>query len=165
MSTFLHYVHCKDALLDCSAPGGERCESLTWVDEITHLIWLLRERRRLFNRRRWNYFIAVLLHPTNDYGCNYIYMPLSELFSTMGPSWWLSDTWQQCVITLLGRIRTQFPRSISLYHLCDIYIRIMFHKAMFRLKAVSLSSQYCFKIDWYRVQVLCITFIDQLRPV
>ena len=34
MSTFLHYVHCKDALLDCSAPGGEKCESLTWVDEI-----------------------------------------------------------------------------------------------------------------------------------
>ena len=34
MSTFLHYVHCKDALLDCSAPDGERCESLTWVDEI-----------------------------------------------------------------------------------------------------------------------------------
>ena len=34
MSTFLHYVHCKDALRDCSAPGGERCESLTWVDEI-----------------------------------------------------------------------------------------------------------------------------------
>ena len=38
MSTFLHYVHCKDALLDCSAPGGERCESLTWVDEIAR-IW------------------------------------------------------------------------------------------------------------------------------
>ena len=36
MSTFLHYVLCKDALLDCSAPGGERCESLTWVDEIVH---------------------------------------------------------------------------------------------------------------------------------
>ena len=36
MSTFLHYVHCKDALLDCSAPGGERYESLTWVDEIPH---------------------------------------------------------------------------------------------------------------------------------
>ena len=34
MSTFLHYVHCTDALLDCSAPGGERCESLTWFDEI-----------------------------------------------------------------------------------------------------------------------------------
>ena len=34
MNTFLHYIHCKDALLDCSAPGGERCESLTWVDEI-----------------------------------------------------------------------------------------------------------------------------------
>ena len=34
MSTFLHYVHCKDALLDCSAFGGERCELLTWVDEI-----------------------------------------------------------------------------------------------------------------------------------
>ena len=34
MSTFLHCVHCKDALLDCSASGGERCESLTWVNEI-----------------------------------------------------------------------------------------------------------------------------------
>ena len=34
MSTFLHYVRCKDALLDCSAPGGERFESLTGVDEI-----------------------------------------------------------------------------------------------------------------------------------
>ena len=34
LSTFLHYVRCKDALLDRSAPGGERCESLTWVDEI-----------------------------------------------------------------------------------------------------------------------------------
>ena len=31
MSTFLH---CKDALLDCSGRGGERCESLTRVDEI-----------------------------------------------------------------------------------------------------------------------------------
>ena len=39
MSTFLHYVHCKDALLDCSAPGGERCESLTRVDEISW-VWL-----------------------------------------------------------------------------------------------------------------------------
>ena len=39
MSTFLHYVHCKDALLDCSAPGGERCESLTWVDEILREAW------------------------------------------------------------------------------------------------------------------------------
>ena len=38
MSTFLHYVRCKDALLDCSAPGGERCESLTWVDEINESI-------------------------------------------------------------------------------------------------------------------------------
>ena len=37
MRTFLHYVHCKDALLDCSAPGGERCESLTWVDEIAQM--------------------------------------------------------------------------------------------------------------------------------
>ena len=46
MSTFLHYVRCKDALLDCSAPGGERCESLTWVDEIykvcnnSSMLWL-----------------------------------------------------------------------------------------------------------------------------
>ena len=38
MNTFLHYVRCKDALLDCSAPGGERCESLTWVDEITDIV-------------------------------------------------------------------------------------------------------------------------------
>ena len=38
MSTFLHYVRCKDALLDCSAPGGERCESLTGVDEITKAV-------------------------------------------------------------------------------------------------------------------------------
>ena len=38
MSTFLHYVHCKDALLDCSAPGGEMCESLTWVDEIRPIL-------------------------------------------------------------------------------------------------------------------------------
>ena len=37
MSTFLHYIRCKDALLDCSAPGGERCESLTGVDEITSI--------------------------------------------------------------------------------------------------------------------------------
>ena len=36
MSTFLHYDRCKDALLDCSAPGGERCESLTWVDETSY---------------------------------------------------------------------------------------------------------------------------------
>ena len=34
ISTFLHYVRCKDALIDCSAPGGERCESLTGVDKI-----------------------------------------------------------------------------------------------------------------------------------
>ena len=40
MSTFLHYVHCKDALLDCSAPGGERCESLTRVDEISMTIMM-----------------------------------------------------------------------------------------------------------------------------
>ena len=42
MSTFLHYVRCKDALLDCSAPGGERCESLTWVDEISPCLLNLR---------------------------------------------------------------------------------------------------------------------------
>ena len=46
MSTFLHYVRCKDAPLDCSAPGGERCESLTGVDEIIHplcrkVVWSL----------------------------------------------------------------------------------------------------------------------------
>ena len=41
MSTLLHYVHCKDALLDCSAPGGERCKSLTRVDEILLKYWYL----------------------------------------------------------------------------------------------------------------------------
>ena len=46
MSTFLHYVRCKDALLDCSAPGGERCKSLTWVDEITFVKIQKKERRR-----------------------------------------------------------------------------------------------------------------------
>ena len=41
MSTFLHYVRCKDALLDCSAPGGERCESLTGVDSpVEYAHWL-----------------------------------------------------------------------------------------------------------------------------
>ena len=41
LSTFLHYVCCKDALLDCSAPGGERYESLTRVDEIQnpYYVW------------------------------------------------------------------------------------------------------------------------------
>ena len=34
LSIFLHYLRCKDAPLDCSAPGGEKCESLTRVDEI-----------------------------------------------------------------------------------------------------------------------------------
>ena len=43
MSTFLHYVHCKDALIDCSATGGERCESLTWFDEIAVLSVLTHE--------------------------------------------------------------------------------------------------------------------------
>ena len=47
MSTFLHYVHCKDALLDCSAPGGERCESLTWVDEIGTVLLTYRMHRHL----------------------------------------------------------------------------------------------------------------------
>ena len=49
MSTFLHYVHCKDALFDCSAPGGERCESLTWVDEITSLFTNRYQRRKDFS--------------------------------------------------------------------------------------------------------------------
>ena len=33
MSTLFHYFHCKDTLLDCSVPGGERCESLNPVDQ------------------------------------------------------------------------------------------------------------------------------------
>ena len=47
MSTFHHYVRCKDALLDCSAPGGERCESLTWVDEIA---WCCQETNHCPNQ-------------------------------------------------------------------------------------------------------------------
>ena len=50
MSTFLHYFHCKDAPLGCSAPGGERCESLTWVDEILLNIYCF----------IWNYFVTCL---------------------------------------------------------------------------------------------------------
>ena len=61
MSTFLHYVRCKDALLDCSAPGGERCESLTGVDEITCIISTLPNNnkptwdlmRRMGTWRQW----------------------------------------------------------------------------------------------------------------
>ena len=45
MSTFRHYVRCKDALLDCSAPGGEWCESLTWVDEIQ---WNIEQNSNIF---------------------------------------------------------------------------------------------------------------------
>ena len=54
MSTFLHYVHCKDALLDCSTPGGERCESLTWVDEIKDkpLQWRHNEHDGIWNHQR-----------------------------------------------------------------------------------------------------------------
>ena len=53
MSTFLHYVHCKDALLDCSSPGGERCESLTWVDEITSPVLTKVLRRGLLKFCSW----------------------------------------------------------------------------------------------------------------
>ena len=49
MSTFLHYVHCKDALLDCSAPGGEKWESLTRVDEIWPQIW--KDRLKLCQKK------------------------------------------------------------------------------------------------------------------
>ena len=68
MSTFLHYVHCKDALLDCSAPGGERCESLTWVDEISRFV-IEREiksnrKNKLYlngHRRRFGVIMTLLL--------------------------------------------------------------------------------------------------------
>ena len=59
MSTFLHYVHCKDALLDCSAPGGEMCESLTWVDEIvSNIFWKIqnfssRTSENCVNIKQW----------------------------------------------------------------------------------------------------------------
>ena len=53
MSTFLHYVHCKDALPDCSAPGGERCESLTWVDEIAMVHFQLHEPRIFYPSAHW----------------------------------------------------------------------------------------------------------------
>ena len=56
MSTFLHYVHCKDALLDCSAPGGERCESLTWVDEIP-----AHKHNTVVNNPQWQ-TLAIEIH-------------------------------------------------------------------------------------------------------
>ena len=64
MSTFLHYVHCKDALLDCSAPGGERCESLTWVDEIVSCRTLPRAWKML-----WTQMIFFVLYKC-VFGCN-----------------------------------------------------------------------------------------------
>ena len=71
MSTFLHYVHCKDALLDCSAPGGERCESLTWVDEI----------------HKWQKFIHVYQY--NCYPNKVIAKrkPQNKLYVTMTSQW------------------------------------------------------------------------------
>ena len=60
MSTFLHYVHCKDALLDCSAPGGERCESLTRVDEIHQ--WLRNDAQSLKWHRRGALLFVKVIH-------------------------------------------------------------------------------------------------------
>ena len=54
LSTFLHYVCCKDALLDCSAPGGERCESLTRVDEIKAVRSLRRWKAVMLPCHMWN---------------------------------------------------------------------------------------------------------------
>ena len=54
MSTFLHYVHCKDALLDCSAPGGERCESLTRVDEI------------IYNLRKYHFPVCKIISQNHE---------------------------------------------------------------------------------------------------
>ena len=62
MSTFLHYVHCEDALLDCSAPGGERCESLTRVDEID--ITLRRQTGKHWQRRVALLSMILLMHET-----------------------------------------------------------------------------------------------------
>ena len=55
MSTFLHYVHCKDALLDCNAPGDERCESLTRVDEICRN-WTVKSLKSF----AWNFMMLVI---------------------------------------------------------------------------------------------------------
>ena len=64
LSTFLHYVCCKDALLDCSAPGGERCESLTRVDEIDRtfptFIYVLYQGH-LESEYRWDVFWLLSL--------------------------------------------------------------------------------------------------------
>ena len=67
MSTFLHYVHCKDALLDCSAPGGERCESLTWVDEI--ILFQTHIKDRYLEHLTWN----------------------CPQMNATGPHWWLGN--------------------------------------------------------------------------
>ena len=69
MSTFLHYVHCKDALLDCSAPGGERCESLTRVDEIP--------RTKASDAELWCFIIP----PATKLGGGYIGFSLSVCLS------------------------------------------------------------------------------------
>ena len=67
MSTFLHYVRCKDALLDCSAPGGERCESLTWVDEI-HIWWWNDAYSLMMLRRGALLFFKVIHQISRSHG-------------------------------------------------------------------------------------------------
>ena len=64
MSTFLHYVHWKDALLDCSAPGSERCESLTWVDEIEHNFVQFKSKYVNFHLRKFisKYYLKNDIH-------------------------------------------------------------------------------------------------------
>ena len=107
MSTFLHYVHCKDALLDCSAPGGERCESLTWVDEIPTLptcLLLLRDA------------VAILTH------CDRVMHICVSKLTIIGSDNGLSPgrrqaiIWTNAGILLIWPLRTNFSEIVIEIH-------------------------------------------------
>ena len=95
MSTFLHYVRCKDALLDCSAPGGERCESLTWVDEIRYQKW--KDHVQIMREKIFFMMMTSLMTPQRDDKVSLLYSCLNEIsafsciiherFDKSSPNW------------------------------------------------------------------------------
>ena len=69
----------------CSAPGGERCESLTWVDEIGQARDLLFTTRR--NRVKCVKYISMKLpYMAQQVGNAYFYR-LAEIKELSGSLW------------------------------------------------------------------------------
>ena len=98
MSTFLHYVRCKDALLDCSAPGGERCESLTWVDEIVQYVyhlWYILFQHYCATTDAVVQILPILI--VFD-GTNHIVPPATRLLASyaykQAEPWWRASIWR-----------------------------------------------------------------------